>query len=213
MLRSEDHDEYVRTMGVELGTVVALLSHKLIELQIVWNQYRQLFGEDEDTVHLLNRTAGLFFQVVQDQLWDSVLIGISKMTDPASTGKKRNLTLYALPDLIEDVDLCVIIRRMCIEAETEAQFARDHRNKRIAHEDHLHATDKESHALPGVSREAVENMLESIRAVLNTLNHHYRDTEVCYQSFVDYSGGRLLVSKLRKLEWLEGDDVARAEGD
>ncbi len=38
-----------------------------------WQQYRQLFGGELDTVHLLNRTSGLFFRIVQDELWDSVL--------------------------------------------------------------------------------------------------------------------------------------------
>jgi hypothetical protein len=46
----EDHDRYVEAMGLELGTTVAAPSHKLIELQIVWQQYRQLFGEDEGTL-------------------------------------------------------------------------------------------------------------------------------------------------------------------
>jgi hypothetical protein len=62
--------QYSESMGDELGTTFFQLSRKLIELHIVWQQYRQLYGSEEETIFLLNRTAGLFFKIVQDQLWD-----------------------------------------------------------------------------------------------------------------------------------------------
>jgi hypothetical protein len=84
MQHSEGSNRFSETMGGDLGEVMAVLDNKLVELQ-VWLQYRQLFGTNEDTVHVPNRTAGLFFQIVQDQLWDGVLLGIARMTD----GEKR----------------------------------------------------------------------------------------------------------------------------
>ncbi len=78
--------EYISSMGEELGASFYELYRKLVELHILWQQYRQLFGDDTGTVHLLNRTAGLFFKIVQDELWDSVLLGVSRMTDPQATG-------------------------------------------------------------------------------------------------------------------------------
>jgi hypothetical protein len=92
-------------MGHELGSSFHELSRKLIELHVVWQQYRQLFGDEPETVHLLNRTSGLFFKIVQDELWDSVLLGISRMTDPPQTGKRKNLTVQSLPVLIDDFTL------------------------------------------------------------------------------------------------------------
>lgn len=193
---------YASAMGQELGAAFFQLYRKLVELHVVWQQYRQLFGTDNETVQLLNRTAGLFFKIVQDELWASVLLGISRMTDPPKTGGRKNLTIRSLPDLVADPELRADLEVLCSAAVESAAFAREHRNKRIAHQDHDYLTDRASNPLSGVSRERVERMLESLRKVLNRLDLHYRDSTVIYEQFVDESGARVLVSKLRKLERL-----------
>ncbi|KUF32819.1 hypothetical protein [Xanthomonas phaseoli] len=195
--------EYISSMGEELGASFYELYRKLVELHILWQQYRQLFGDDTGTVHLLNRTAGLFFKIVQDELWDSVLLGVSRMTDPQATGKKRNLTIQSLPPLITDLVLRTELQSLCDKALDSAEFAREHRNKRIAHQDHNYLSNRGSDPLSGISRALVEQMLAELRAVLNRLEQHFRDSTVMYEDFVDESGARLLVHKLRKLERLQ----------
>src|SRR5687768_1382998 len=133
---------YVNLMGSELGSSFATLHRKLIELHMVWQQYRQLFGSDPETVALLNRTAGLFFKIAQDEIWDSVLLGISRMTDPPETRGKKNLTINSLPILIGDPALRQELEDLCAAALDQASFAREHRNKRIAHQDHGYVTNR-----------------------------------------------------------------------
>jgi hypothetical protein len=199
----EVRSEYISSMGQELGASFYELHRKLVELQVLWQQYRQLFGDDPDTVHLLNRTSGLFFKIVQDELWDSVLLGVTRMTDPATTGKKKNLTIQSLPPLISDTELQGEVLCLCDKAIVAAEFAREHRNKRIAHQDHDYLSNRSSDPLSGISRALVEKMLAALRGVLNRLDLHFRDSTVMYEDFVDESGARLLVHKLRKLERLQ----------
>lgn len=206
-------DEYGTHMGKDLGAAVWKLHRRLIDLHIIWQQYRQLFGTDSDTVALLNRTAGLLFKVMQDQLWDSVLLAISRMTDPAEMGKKKNLTIHSLVDLIPDIALRGEIELLCAATVAEAEFAREHRNKRIAHQDHNYAYDPAANPLNPISRERVEAMLKALRAVLNRLNSHYMDTTVMYEDFIDESGARVLIHKLRKLERLSMVNVTGATQD
>jgi HEPN superfamily AbiU2-like protein len=196
--------DYISAMGQELGVSFFELYRKLVELHILWQQYRQLFGDDPDTVQLLNRTSGLFFKVVQDELWDSVLLGVSRMTDPPATGRYKNLTVQSLPPLIADAALQAEVRALCEKALAAAEFAREHRDKRIAHSDHSYLSNPSSNPLSGISRTLVEEMLASLRAVLNRLDAHFRDGAVIYEDFVDESGARLLVHKLKKLERLQG---------
>jgi len=198
----EIREGYISAMGHELGASFHELSRKLIELHVVWQQYRQLFGEGPETVHLLNRTSGLFFKIVQDELWDSVLLGISRMTDPPQTGKRKNLTVQSLPALIDDSTLRSEIQALCDKALTSAAFAREHRNKRIAHQDHDYLSKRSSNPLNGVSRASMEEMLAALRSVLNRLNNYFRDSTILYEDFVDESGARLLIHKLKKLERL-----------
>ncbi|MFC5577518.1 hypothetical protein ACFPOA_05735 [Lysobacter niabensis] len=195
---------YISAMGDELGASFYELYRKLVELHILWQQYRQLFGDNPDTVHLLNRTSGLFFKIVQDKLWDSVLLGVSRMTDPPATGRNKNLTIQSLPPLIADSDLRDEVQELCDKALAAAEFAREHRNKRIAHQDHNYLSNRSSNPLSGISRTLVEEMLTALRTVLNRLDRHFRDSTVMYEDFVDESGARLLVHKLKKLEQLQG---------
>lgn len=195
--------EYISSMGEDLGASFYELYRKLVELHILWQQYRQPFGGDTETVHLLNRTSGLFFKIVQDELWDSVLLGVSRLTDPPATGKNKNLTIQSLAPLIEDAGLRAEIQSLCEKALDAAEFAREHRNKRIAHQDHDYLSGRGSNPLGGICRNLVEQMLAALRAVLNHLDGHLRDCTVMYEKFVDESGARLLVHKLRKLEQLE----------
>ena len=195
---------YISAMGQELGSSFYELYRKLVELHVLWQQYHQLFGGDPDTVRLLNRTSGLFFKIVQDELWDSVLLGVSRMTDPPTTGKKKNLTVQSLPPLISDAKLQAELQDLCDKALVAAEFAREHRNKRIAHQDHDYLSNRSSDPLSGVRRTLVEEMLAALRAVMNCLDLHFRDSTVMYEDFVDESGARLLVHKLKKLERLQG---------
>ena len=189
-----------RLMGAELGAIFATLDRHLIELHIVWQQYRQLFGSEPDTVALLNRTAGLFFKIVQDQIWDVVLLGISTITDPAELRDKKNLTVFSLPPLFNDLVLKRELKNLCQDALHEAAFAREHRNKRIAHHDHCYFIDVNASPLSGISRERVEAMLAAIASIMNRINLHFRDSTTLYKDFIDHSGASLLVSKLRRFE-------------
>lgn len=200
--------DYVSAMGRELGASFFALHRELVELHILWQQYRQLFGADPETVHLLNRTSGLFFKVIQDELWDSVLLGISRMTDPVKTGGSKNLTLQSLPGLIADPALRVEVKALCDRAKLEALFAREHRNKRIAHQDHGYLSNKAANSLSGISRDRVEEMLAALRAVLNHLNSHFCDSTTMYEMFVGDGGAELLVSKLRKLERIGSTEIS-----
>jgi hypothetical protein len=85
---------------------------------------------------------------------------------------------------------------------------KQHRHKRIAHQDHDHSLGIMSHPLDGISRAMVEKMLEALRNVLNRVDGHYRDTTVMYEKFIDESGARLLIAKLRKFEQLTSKSIS-----
>lgn len=185
-------------MGDEAGHSFYQVHHKLVELHMLWQQYCNLFGQDDETVALLNRTAGLFFKVVQDELWDSVLLGISRMVDPPKTLRRKNLTLCSLPELVLDAGLRAELHTLCEAASKAAAFAREHRNKRIAHQDHGYLTNRNANALNEISRDKVNEMLAALRAVANRVHLHYFDSTVMYETFIETTGAELLVGKLRK---------------
>ena len=192
--------EYVSAMGEELGSVFFALHHEVIDLGIVWQQYMQLYGTSAENINILNQTAGLFFRVIQDELWDSVLLRIAALTDPAMMKRNKNITLRALPALVQDPVMRGEIQKLCDFALCETEYAREHRNKRIAHKDHDYHIVKGAVCLSGISRTKVEEMLTAIRNVLKYVQHKIRDTDFLYDRLIDESGAALLLRKLRKVD-------------
>ncbi|PXX59530.1 hypothetical protein SAMN05660489_04555 [Pseudomonas sp. LAMO17WK12:I10] len=187
---------YIETMGEPLGQAFWHLNQKVLEVHLVWEQYKQLYGGSEETVRLLNETAGLFFMVVQDSLWDSVLLGICRLTDPAQMSGKQNLSIRTLLPLIADEGLRQQTEELCNEALSKAEFARDHRNKRIAHEDKNRLYDRQAHPLGGISRALIKEMLQAITAVMNAINVFYCDTTMFYDDISSGGDAAWLVYKL-----------------
>jgi hypothetical protein len=58
-----------------------------------WEEFVVLFGTKPSRVDLVNRAAGGFFRLVQDTFFADVLLHLCRLTDPASTGGKDNLTI------------------------------------------------------------------------------------------------------------------------
>lgn len=200
----ETRDSYISDMGDELGANFYELCRKLVELHVVWQQYLQLYGDGPETMHLLNRTSGLFFKIVENELWDSVLLGISRMTDRPTTGSNRNLTILSLPAMIHgNHALRIELDGLCNKAVASAKFARNHRNKRIAHQDHNYLVNPSANPLNEINKTLVEDMLAALRDVLNRLDDHFRGTTSMYERFADRSGARLLIHKLKRLERLQ----------
>lgn len=191
-------DEYISSMGDELGAVFFAVHHEVIDLGIVWQQYVQLYGTSVENVDILNNTAGLFFKVVQTELWDSVLLRIAALTDPAMMRGKKNITLLALPALMPDAIMQREVLELCDLVFLETEYAREHRNKRIAHNDHDYHIFKGAVGLSGISRAKIEDMLTAIRNTLRYMQHKIRDVDFLYDLFIDESGAAMLLRKLRK---------------
>jgi hypothetical protein len=72
----------------------------------------------------MNRSAGHFFRMVQDLLWESLMMHIARLTDKPKVFGRTNLTLHNLPELIPDAALKNKIESLCREATDRTQFAR-----------------------------------------------------------------------------------------
>lgn len=192
-------------MGAELGGVFYALYNEIVWLHAIWKEYRVLYGTSEEQLQVANRAASFFFKIVQDELWDAVLLRIARLTDPIKSAGIANLTLRALPPLVSDQELSLEVTALVHVCIAKAEFAREHRNKRIAHSDLLRATNTAA-PLSGISRRHVEEMLESLRNVMNAVDVRYRETTVMYQDFICTGGAQRLVYVLRQAE---ASEVAR----
>ncbi|HIE5648298.1 hypothetical protein [Stenotrophomonas maltophilia] len=204
-------ERYKSAMGVELSQAYAELTQNLTYVRVVWHQYRQLFGTDEETIKLLNRTSGLFFNIVENELWDMVLIAISRISEPKEykgRNPRKNFNLNSLPELLTDETLRRCVERDLAIVDRLAEDARLHRNRRIAHQDDIYVkTRHEADALPPISRANIEEALHALAKVLNNIERHYLGSETNYSYFITIDGAETLLQKLRRLEELEEQHI------
>jgi hypothetical protein len=131
---------------------------------------------------------------------------MSRLTDrPKTYGKKENLTLKRLADLV-DVAIRADVESLIRSAEQKCASAHDWRNRRIAHRDLALALEEDVEPLTPASRKSVREGLDAIAAVLNRLELHYCGGEVGYQYFESRLSARALVHVLEEASALAKND-------
>lgn len=157
---------YRNTLGKNFGEYFYYLNQATFELVGVWDVYRSFFGTNEQRVNLLNRASGYVTCVIQDTLHERVILGICQLTDPENSRGLRNLTVTGLPSFIDETIYREEIAVMCKSARDSTSFARDLRNKLIAHSDF--AAKSGSQQIEYSSRLKI---VKAITAIIKPLRH------------------------------------------
>jgi hypothetical protein len=129
--------------------------------------------------------------MIQDRLREAVFLHIARLTDPPfSLGRKdkSNLTLLNLPGLIDDLKLKDEVEQLCTAALARAAFAREWRNRHIAHRDLDLALGGSARPLPVVQIREVSDALQSFEAVLNAIAGHFLNSETSFGHTISHGG-------------------------
>ena len=175
-------------MGKELGALYTVLSNELVVLHWHWGQYIQLFASSSDRVTLLNRAAPFFFWIVQETTWEATLLSITRLTAPPSSLGKPNLTIQRLPALLDDERVRREVQELVDAAVASATFAKDWRNRHIAHRDLDLSLGRAAQPLAAATKAAVDKSLALLAEVLNHIDMHYFDATMHYD-VLDQGGG------------------------
>ena len=156
----EVEEHHLRKLGPKLGRVYHDLYNDYTYLRLKLKEFRELLGTPQH-VDLLNSIASLFFWCVQNIWWESLLLHLCRLTDtPPKRGARQTQTIQMLPTLIRcDPKLSTDVRRLARHACKTTKFARDWRNRRIAHHD------GDARPLSEASLKQVDDALNAIHAV------------------------------------------------
>lgn len=136
------------------------------EAQWRFQEYGDLFTAER--IPLLNDFAGPFMGMVQRLLWDDLLLRIARLSDRRSTSGHPNLTIRSLPCFLRD-ERRHRVQALVNEATEAAEFARNHRNKRIAHADLELLQDPEAKPLEQADRCRIDEALGKVHAIFDHL--------------------------------------------
>jgi hypothetical protein len=151
-----------------------------VEVHALWDVYRTLFLASEREVAILNHGAGFAAWAFQVALLDHILLCICRVTDPAATGSKSNLTLESLLEILP-AEFTVAERDALAKLKDEIGAAveplRLHRNKRIAHSDLAHACAKFAD-LPPILKTHIEDAIALIERFVTTVSLHFGEDQI-----------------------------------
>jgi hypothetical protein len=191
----------------ELNDLYEALKLDVSRLYAKWNVFKQLYATTKETVELLNDSAQGFFRICQDVLLDDILLTISRLNDPYQTSGKDNLSMERLaayvdrtkyPNLRADIDT------LLIEARDKCGFARELRNRRIAHSDLSTRLEAEANPLPVVYKQQIDDALSVLQSVLNKMELYFEDNTVLYEQTMVRGDGEALVARLRDAKAYRG---------
>jgi hypothetical protein len=183
------HIRNVAIMGEELGSIYSQLWQELAWLYRTWAEYAALFGTRESRVDLLNEAAPAFARIVQDSLWQCVILHIARLTDPPKSVGKRNLSVRALEEAVEDSELKVRVSQAVAEALAASEFCRDWRNRHLAHRDLDLALKRGAEPLQAASLLKVKEALASLSNVLNVVSLKYLECTTSFDIDLRVGGG------------------------
>lgn len=198
---------HVEVLGPDLGPLYHRLWNECAWIHLKWKEYQELFGKSEERVDLLNRTAGAFFRMIQDSLWEDTLLHIARLVDRPSVAGKANLTIQRLPDLVDE-EVHTEMSDLVDAAVEASVFAVDWRNRKIAHRDLKLALAEGAQPLAKATGQGVDVALETIAAALNRIALHYFDSTVIYDAGVGaLTGAEALLHVIR--DGVEADAARR----
>ncbi len=180
--------EHVEALGEELGRVYHELWQELARLYGKWNEFVELYGTKPSRVELLNKSAPNFFKIVQDGMWENILIHIARLTDKPKTLGKQNLTALNLSELVSS-ELKEQLIPIIEELKVNTNFCRDWRNRKYAHKDLDLALKTNAKPLKKASRDKVKLALESLAKVLNTVSYFYLNSTTSFHMKLGGSRG------------------------
>ncbi|OZA95809.1 MAG: hypothetical protein B7X59_11000 [Polaromonas sp. 39-63-203] len=169
MTADESRLRNIAAMGEHAGSIYSQLWQELARLYRTWAEYVALFGTKESRVALLNEAAPAFTRIVQDFLWEGVILHIARLTDPPKSMGKPNLSVRALEDAVSDPELKAKVSASVSGALLASEFCRDWRNRQ--------------------SRLKVKEALDGLSEVLNVLTRHYFDSTTIFDLDLHVGGG------------------------
>jgi hypothetical protein len=197
MTGAELEQRNIDTMGETLGKQYSVLFREIAALHLYWNEFLELFATNDKRIERLNQAAPTFFQMLQDQQFETNMSHLARLTDSSATGTKQNLTVRNLPDLVSDPQLKIDLVSHVDDVVSKTDFCRDWRNRRFAHNDLLLATqDRRAKPLPAATKESVAAALLALSDLMNVVERFYYKGICSFDDIISHKGAGSLLSIL-----------------
>ncbi len=196
--------EQIEVMGEEFGPIYNRLYREILFIHHKWSEFESLYGQGDATINSMNKFAPFFYYIVQNNLFDDVILNICRITDPIKTLGKYNITIQLFPEYVND-QIQSSISQQIQRIIFDSSFCRDRRNRIISHIDKDLALNQSAKPLEKANRNLVNALLKKFQELFNSIERYYFDSEL-YFGFAIPEGYSVLKwaedgLKLDELKW------------
>jgi hypothetical protein len=163
-----------------------------------WQEFETLYAHSAERLQLLNRVAPHFFWQQQATMWEDILLSLARITDPPRSVGRDNLTIQALDQIMPGQALAQEVRDLVAVAVSSCGFAKDWRNRRLAHNDLDLKLNQAAAPLAPANRRGVRDALDSIGQVLGRIHrYYYPKSEIVFSPLGTPGGADALIVYLQ----------------
>lgn len=160
-------------LGPEYGLAFYFAQQEFWRVTANWDRYEALYSTKE-RVELLNKSGSAFWGYHQGDLFEIVLLGLCRLTDPPNNRRQQNLSIKKLYELEKRPKSR--LKQAVDRAMNKTKFARHWRHKRIAHNDFDVSTESAG-PLSRATRGKVTNAIIYIHDVFRWINHRHHGSD------------------------------------
>jgi len=194
MTGAEMKQRNIDKMGETLGRQYTALFQEFASLNLYWKEFLELFGTNDKRIARMNQSAPGFFQMLQEQQFETNMSHLARLTDSPKSVGKDNLTVRNLPELVTDLGLKAELNKHVEDIKQKTEFCRDWRNRRFAHHDLLLATqDSRAKPLELATKEKIVAALKAISDMLNVMERFYHRGSCAFDVIAAHNGANTLL--------------------
>ena len=147
--------------------VFAELFDDVFSLWLRWQDYAILYGQDESR-KLLASVAHDFFAIHEHDAFNTIMLGIARLTDPPQQKGDNNLSIEQLPACLKDPARQQSMKKQIEDLckSTEVKHIKEWRNKQGAHNDLFVCTGQTIKLRDQTTRDNVNSVLSSMLKIL-----------------------------------------------
>jgi AbiU2 len=158
-------------LEAEASSIYRALYSEVSRLHGQWGMAKQLFGESQGNIEILNRTAPSFFAAMRILMVRDTILAIAKLIDSPKSCGEDNLTIRQLPDLIRSIDgRSVDIKVIKEQVLAVGSFTKNWRNKELAHKDLQRALNIVSTSELKATEQEIDGAIAALANIINTIS-------------------------------------------
>jgi len=178
-------------ISAELREKLDAIDQEVVLLHFKWTYLKQLFGS-EKSVAIVNATAPSIFSVIEEAMFNDILLTLMRLVDPPKSKNGANLSLRNIAADLSDPELKQQVQLLEVQIRDKAKDIKVWRDKKLAHNDLLKHL-KKSAPVPAIQISELTAALELVRKAMNLIHGYFSDTTVLYDQCITEKDGNALL--------------------